>query len=218
MKSHLRRTGDYSIEIQGEELLLLPEKAIFWQEKQYLMLSDLHLGKARHFQKNGYAVPEGGKNLRILSQLIGHFQPEKVLFLGDLFHSTYNESIGQLEAFMEKHPTHYELVVGNHDILDEAHYDRLGMELTYGHRQEGPFCLCHEPMASQNAYVLSGHIHPGVRLQGRGRQRLRLPCFHFAAKQGILPAFGSFTGLHVIEPEAEDRVFVVLENEVLQVG
>lgn len=212
------RKGDCEFELCGEDLLLLPEKAIFWQNKSYLLLADLHLGKARHFRKNGFAVPDGEKNFHLLSKLIQHFQPEKVLFLGDLFHSTYNEAIELLASFMEKHPTTYELVVGNHDILEEEHYDRLGMELTYGHRQEGPFCLCHEPMVSNDAYVLSGHIHPGVRLQGRGRQSLRLPCYHFAAKQGILPAFGSFTGLHVLKPKAEDQVFVVLEEEVCRVN
>ena len=218
MKNNLRRHGDCELDLCGEELLLLPEKAIFWQEKSYLMLSDLHLGKARHFQKNGYPVPDGGKNLQVLSKLMQHFQPKKVIFLGDLFHSTYNESIDQLVQFMQAHPARYELVVGNHDILDEAHYDRLNMEMTHGHREEGPFCLCHEPMTSADAYVLSGHIHPGVRLQGRGRQKLRLPCYFFGKNQGILPAFGSFTGLHVLEPLAQDQVFVVLEEEVCQVS
>jgi DNA ligase-associated metallophosphoesterase len=214
----MRRKGDCELELCGESFLLLPEKAIFWEERGFLMLADLHLGKARHFRKSGFAVPDGEKNFLLLSKLIQHFQPEKVLFLGDLFHSTYNEAIGLLEAFMQKHPTTYELIIGNHDILAEEHYARLGMELTEGHRQEGPFCLCHEPMASSEGYVLSGHIHPGVRLQGRGRQSLRLPCFHFGESQGILPAFGSFTGLHMLQPEAEDQVFVVLEDEVCKIS
>ncbi len=214
----MKRIGDFAYNLCGENLLLLPEKAIFWQEKRYLLLADLHLGKARHFRKNGFAVPDSEKNFQLLSKLIRHFQPEKVLFLGDLFHSDYNLALDHLAAFMQQHPTHYELVIGNHDILSAENYARLGMQLTEGHRQEGPFCLCHEPMASEKAYVLSGHIHPGVRLQGAGRQSLRLPCYFFGEKQAILPAFGSFTGLHVLQPKAKDKVFVILENEVLQVN
>jgi hypothetical protein len=43
---------------------------------------------------------------------------------------------------------------------------------------------------------------------------LRLPCFHFGAHCGVLPAFGDFTGMHVVRPEAGDRVFVVAEHGV----
>ena len=50
------------------------------------------------------------------------------------------------------------------------------------------------------AYVLAGHLHPCVVLGGRAHQRLRLPCFHFGAQVGVLPAFGAFTGMHALRP------------------
>jgi metallophosphoesterase superfamily enzyme len=37
-----------------------------------------------------------------------------------------------------------------------------------------------------------------VVLGGRGGDRLRLPCFHFDAAVGVLPAFGPFTGMHAL--------------------
>ena len=66
-------------------------------------------------------------------------------------------------------------------------------------------------MARPGAYVLAGHSHPCVHL-GRGIDRLRLPCFHFGAAVGVLPAFGAFTGMHPIVREADDRVFAVADN------
>jgi metallophosphoesterase superfamily enzyme len=83
----------------------------------------------------------------------------------------------------------------------------------------GPFLLSHHPMEAVPAdrYNLAGHIHPGIRLSGLGRQRLRLPCFWFGKEQGLLPAFGSLTGTAPIEALAEDQVFVVTDEAVIEV-
>jgi hypothetical protein len=43
---------------------------------------------------------------------------------------------------------------------------------------------------------------------------LRLPCFHFGAEVGVLPAFGAFTGMHVMPRAPDDRVFVVAGDAV----
>lgn len=57
-------------------------------------------------------------------------------------------------------------------------------------------------------------------LGGRAQDRLRLPCFWFtdAARQavGVLPAFGSFTGMHLIDRRPEDRVFAVMPQRVIE--
>ncbi len=63
----------------------------------------------------------------------------------------------------------------------------------------------------------SGHVHPGVRLQGKGKQSLSLPCFHFTEKQCIMPAFGEFTGKFIIKPNGKDRVYVIAKSNNEQV-
>ena len=67
-------------------------------------------------------------------------------------------------------------------------------------------------------YALAGHIHPAVWLTGCGDPGLRLPCFWFARRHGILPAFGAFTGSAVVKPRAGDQVFVIAEDEVVKVA
>jgi metallophosphoesterase superfamily enzyme len=67
------------------------------------------------------------------------------------------------------------------------------------------------------AYALAGHWHPCVGVSGRAFERLRLPCFWLGDDSGqlpqqavgILPAFGSFTGMHPIEARPGDRVFAI---------
>jgi metallophosphoesterase superfamily enzyme len=76
----------------------------------------------------------------------------------------------------------------------------------------------HEPCDSSEGYTFSGHLHPGIAVAGAGKQRLRLPCFYFGRNCSILPAFGKFTGLAMLEPEEGEAVFVIAENSVLKVN
>jgi len=41
----------------NQDLLLLPQKAIYWQQQKALIVADVHFGKVGHFRKAGIAVP-----------------------------------------------------------------------------------------------------------------------------------------------------------------
>jgi hypothetical protein len=51
-------------------------------------------------------------------------------------------------------------------------------------------------------------------LGGKAHDRLRLPCFHLGPEVGVLPAFGGFTGMHVLPRRPSDRVFVIAGDSV----
>ena len=72
-------------------------------------------------------------------------------------------------------------------------------------------------ISDTKAFVFCGHVHPGVRLQGVGRQQIKLPCFYHSTSQLILPAFGAFTGLHILKPKLEDHVYVTTGKEVMEI-
>jgi metallophosphoesterase superfamily enzyme len=80
-----------------------------------------------------------------------------------------------------------------------------------------PFVLAHHPVPSGEGYVIAGHVHPGVRLHGAGRQRERLPCFTIGLDVAILPAFGDFTGLAHQDPCDSADVYAIAENRVIEV-
>jgi DNA ligase-associated metallophosphoesterase len=205
---------------QGQRLVLHASGAAYWKEAQTLFLADLHFGKAMHFRKRGIAVPPAlaDANWDRLAMVLLEFKPQRVVFLGDLFHSSYNSEWEGFKVLLSGFAqTHFELVRGNHDLPDDAPYRDMGLQVHDKPLAAGPFCLSHEPLPTipEGLYGLAGHIHPGVVLRGRGRQSLRLPCFYFGPRQGILPAFGLFTGLGIIEPEPGSRVFVLAENQVI---
>ena len=212
-----------NISIAGEQLQLLPQKAVYLPEHKALLLADLHFGKVNHFRKAGIAVPlkANEKNTESLIELLQETKPERVIFLGDLFHSHYNEEwevIGQVAAHFK--PVLFQLVLGNHDILSDHQYQRHGFSL---HTQltVGNLLLTHEELNRVPAkyYNLSGHVHPGVRLNGKGRQALVLPCFYFGKRKGLLPAFGSFTGLATLRPKNGDQIFaIVTGKKVMRIG
>ena len=207
-----------SVEIRGEKMYLLAEKAIYWEAKDLLLIADLHLGKSAHFRKNGIAVPAKAedKNWWVLKKLFDKIKPKRVNFLGDLFHSVYNNEWEVFSELIQQYPKiQFELTIGNHDILDPTLYQNLKFKL-YKTLIEDPFIFTHEPIETENElYNLAGHIHPGVRLKGKGNQKHRLACFYFGKNSGLLPAFGSFTGLYSINVKKNDQVFVVVGDEVI---
>jgi metallophosphoesterase superfamily enzyme len=108
----------------------------------------------------------------------------------------------------------FELVRGNHDILSEHQYHRHGLRL-HSQLTIGNLLLTHEELGRvpSTLYNLSGHVHPGVRLRGKGRQSLVLPCFYFGRRKGLLPAFGSFTGLATVRPREGETIFAIVGEE-----
>ena len=210
------------IEVAGETLELLPEKAIFWKRNKALFLSDLHLAKDAHFRKNGFAVPAGLSEVTLqrLSGLMETRQPQTVYFLGDLFHSEYNRQVDLLQQWHQQYAdVQLVLISGNHDILENSLYAAMQVEVVPQSLFLPPFELVHEPPDNPvpGRYYLCGHIHPAFRLTGKSRQSLRLPCFWMGEQVGVLPAFGTFTGSKVIRANKEDRVFVVAEDQVVKV-
>lgn len=188
-----------------------------------LMLSDLHFGKSTHFRKAGIPVPVKvfQKNLDVLSHLLDKWNPAGICFLGDLFHSDINIEFDWFHDWTKQYPAlKIELVRGNHDIFPASVYKQAGMKVYPLAVHKGPFVFAHDPQYNvrPDDYVISGHIHPGVQLTGSGRQSLCLPCFYFGENQALLPAFGEFTGLALIRPKKSEKVFVIGEGKVHEIG
>jgi uncharacterized protein len=211
-------------QLLNQDLLLLPERAIFWQQQKALIVADVHLGKSGHFRKAGIAVPRevGFDDLRCLTRLINQHQPETICFLGDLFHSDMNNDWNDFAQWRRQHPqVAMQLIIGNHDIIKEQHYHDVDVS-THSELQWGPFLMLHHPqgliqLQQHNHYVFCGHIHPGVKLVGKGRQSVTLPCFTFGSRQAILPSFGKFTGKVALYHPVNDKVFGILERKVFAV-
>ena len=89
------------IKLLAEKVELLPQKALWFKARKLLLVADLHFGKINHFRKSGIPVPAkaNDKNTELLINILNQTNPERIVFLGDLFHSHYNEEwevVGQI--------------------------------------------------------------------------------------------------------------------------
>jgi DNA ligase-associated metallophosphoesterase len=221
----MKLTGDALIfKLLEQDLALLPQKAIYWRQQKALIAADVHLGKVGHFRKAGIAVPRDMEQseLSVLSDLVYEHKPEKLILLGDFFHSDINSDWDWLVLWRSQFPKlEIILVKGNHDIIDENHYKKLNI-IIVDELLTGPFLMLHHPLALdelKNAagYVFCGHIHPGISLTGKARQHITLPCFAFGDNQAILPSFGTFTGRVAIRSNKTDRIFAIANDKVLAI-
>lgn len=199
----------------GHTVWLLPEHALWWPEGKALFVADLHLGKAATYRALGQPVPSGttAKNLSRLGQLVAHYQPEQLVFLGDFLHARQARTasvLSQVAAWRENHAQlACTLVRGNHDSRAGDPPAALNIHVVNEPYLVGPFAACHHPQTHSSHAVLAGHLHPAAQLQGPARDRLRLPCFVFEGRSAILPAFGEFTGGYTVQPKPGMQLFAV---------
>lgn len=218
----LSMSSTFTKNIQNQTWKLLPEKAIYWEEKKTLIVTDLHIGKSGHFRKSGIAAPStiNAKNLERLGKLIEVYQPSTLLVLGDLFHSKANREWLEFEEWLKNFESqNIQLVTGNHDLLHQSFYESANISV-FETLDMGDFLFVHDPddtIESDSKHtVVAGHIHPGISIKGKGRQSLRFPCFLFSDERILLPAFGEFTGLYTIKPEENEQIYAVVEGNILE--
>lgn len=211
-------------EWHGQTLWLSPERCVYWQEAETLMVADIHFGKSGHFRKEGIGIPQTvfQEDLHRLFALIQHFKPRELLVVGDFFHSHLNSEILLFEKWRKDVPQlKVQLVQGNHDLLPATWYASNDIELHEDSLEKGPFLFVHDVSVHEqteaDAYRISGHIHPGIRIEGIAKQSLRFPCFYFGHAYAVLPAFSRFTGLHTIRPKKQEQVFAIVNKSIIEV-
>ena len=207
------------ITICDEVFSLDPTGAIFWRNQDMLLIADVHFGKVAHFRKYGAAVPSkaSSTNYKKLEEAIARHNPSTICFLGDLFHSTLNNEWKLFETWTQKTNADIILISGNHDIISPHKFEDLGIQVV-NELQIKKFLLTHHPTERNGYFNFSGHIHPGIKMQGSGRQSIKLSCFYKTKQQLILPAFGNFTGKHILHPSENDTVYAIVEGEVICVS
>lgn len=213
----------FPLEIANETLHLLPERALYWPRTQTLFIADPHFGKDATFRAHAIPLPEGttATELERLTQALDRTGAQQLIILGDLLHAAKGRAPAVLDAVSAWRSRHAGLAIylvrGNHDRHAGDPPADWHMELVDGPTPGPNWVLNHEPLEPETGYALVGHLHPAVQLTGKGRQALKLPCFWFGAKCGVLPAFSEFVDHGTVRPRQGEQVFVVTQEQVLAV-
>lgn len=179
----------------GHELVALPQGALFWPARRALLVADLHLEKASWFARFGQMLPpyDSHATLSDLTALAVATAACEIWCLGDSFHDV--EGCDRLPVAARTLLTdltgslRFIWITGNHD---RGFVDRCGGEVMDEASVDG-LVLRHEAEPGDPRPELSGHFHPKLRVNIRGRNVARR-CFVATASKLILPAFGSLTG------------------------
>jgi len=192
----------------GHDFLAEPQGALWWPERRALLVADLHLEKASWFAKFGQFLPpyDSIATLTCLNELVERMRPTTLYCLGDSFHDKFGcdrlpEAARALLLGMTGR-LDWVWILGNHDPGFADHcggrlVEELGVE---------NLILRHEAQPGDPRPELSGHYHPKLRLQIRGK-RVARRCFVASGRKLILPAFGALTGgLDAHHPEIMKKV------------
>jgi DNA ligase-associated metallophosphoesterase len=208
------------VQLAGEEVWLLADKALYWPAGEALLIADIHFGKAAAYRALGQPVPQGttSSNLQRLDRLLAQYRCRQLIFLGDFLHARGSHAPATLAALHAWRERNAELAIllirGNHDRSAGDPPATLNIQVVAEPHLLGPFALQHEPDPHPSHQVLAGHVHPVCVLRGRGRQRLRLPCFSLDDGVCLLPAFGAFTGGMQVDPQPGRRLYAVGDGGV----
>ncbi len=214
--------------IDNQNFWISPERVLFWEEENALIVADVHIGKTGHFRKAGIPIPQSvyKEDLQRLMAQIYFFKTERLIIVGDLSHSKSNK---ELDLFIKWRKDfsllHIDLIKGNHDILKENWYTEADIKLHAQHLILNNFLFQHEEnndtvtTPPENiSYTFNGHVHPGIKLRGQAKQSFMFPCFYFGEKNCILPAFSKFTGTYQIKPQKGEVAYALTGSDVIKMG
>ena len=216
-----------TIQIAGETVTLLPERAMFLPARGMLLVADLHLGKAETYRSLGVPMPEGiaEESLERLERAIDRSGAARVIVLGDLVHCEegMEDPVVEIMARWRRRVSlPMSLIGGNHDAAVSIPRS-WRVEDDGAERRLGPFRLQHHPRPTDapvdgdDPVVLAGHLHPVLSL-GEGARRVLAHAFVVEPGQVILPAFTPFARGARVRPEFDRgrRIFAIAEGQVVE--
>jgi len=192
----------------GETFAASADGALYWPAREALLVADLHLEKASWFARLGQFLPpyDSHATLTALAGEIERTGARRLYCLGDSFHDRFGcdrldagarELLTSLTSRLD-----WTWIVGNHDPGFADHCGGTIAEEV----ELGGIILRHEALRGEPRPEISGHFHPKLRVNLRGR-RVSRRCFVASAAKIIMPAFGSLTGgLDAHHPEIIGQV------------
>ncbi|MDZ7710390.1 MAG: ligase-associated DNA damage response endonuclease PdeM [Roseovarius sp.] len=180
--------------LAGATLLALSSGALYWEARNLICVSDLHLGKALRRARAGEPpLPpyETRDTLTRLESDLRRTGATTVICLGDSF----DDTLAALALPAAEKLWITRLQAGRRWVWIEGNHDPGPVDLGGAHLAElpsPPLTFRHIAHPGQSGEV-SGHYHPKMRLALRG-QSISRPAFLIDGDRVILPAYGTYTG------------------------
>lgn len=174
--------SDYAFTFAGQRFIARASGALYWPDRDMLILADLHLGKSERIARRGGTLLPPFETRETLARLMAELdalRPARLALLGDVFDDDL-----AADALPDPDRALLDMVTGRCAtiILSGNHDPGAGADT---HLEAG---LTLRHIAAEGPDI-SGHFHPKARVAGRAR-----PCFLIGRSHLILPASGHYTG------------------------
>ena len=168
------------------------ERCLILDRERTLVIGDLHLGYEKALEDEGVYIPRmNTESIRdSLNRIISKYEPETIVLLGDIKHDFRRAKfegkeevrrildliLGAADVILIKgnHDNYLQNIVSDYGLQAVEHADIGGYRLEHGHVDSGV-----RP-------VIIGHEHPSVRIAGALSGGVKVQCFMYARKEGVI--------------------------------
>lgn len=203
---------------------------LYSEERNLLVLADLHLGLEGTMTREGNYVPKHQLDtiLEDIEEARSLTGASRILVNGDLkneFKTRYTET-NEIKEFLEFLDEEFEetvIVKGNHDTFLDSTVEQYNLELKDYHK-EGKLLFIHGDRGIENlevgdySTVIIGHEHPALVLEDDIGVREKVSCFLYGETDdgkniAVLPAFSRFSrGTGVNETPVKELLSPILRE------
>ena len=189
-----------------------PRRRCTGRREKTLFVADFHLGKAASFRSAGIPLPSGTttENVERLDRAIDTTGAQAVVFLGDFLHSAEGRAHAHARALRRvararTRRSSSRSCAATTTRTPATRREAWGVALHRGGRAPRPLHRSTTSPAQRAAATRSRATSIPPCASPARASSLRLPCFWFGARYGVLPAFGAFTGTAEVLPREATR-------------
>ena len=149
------------------------ERCLILEKERTLVIGDLHLGYEKALEDDGIYIPRmNTDSIRdSLNRIISKYEPETIVLLGVL---RLIMEAAKVIVVKGNHDNYIQNIIADFGLEAVDYVDIGGYRLEHGHDDSGV-----RP-------VVIGHEHPSVRIPGELAGGMKVQCFLYMRKEGII--------------------------------
>lgn len=168
------------------------ERCLLLKNEETVVIGDLHLGYEKALEDDGMYIPRvNTDSVRAsINRILSKYEPKRVVLLGDIKHDFKRvkyEGKEDVKLIINLISEAAEVVVvkGNHDNYIQNIVAELGIEAV-DYVDIAGYRLEHGHVDSGIRPVVIGHEHPSVRIPGAFSGGMKIQCFLYMRKEGVI--------------------------------
>jgi hypothetical protein len=202
------------IEIKGEQMELLPERAIFWPSMELLMIADIGCA----FTKKTL-IESGLDELDHIKSIVAKRSVKRVLLLGDVApegRSFDKALLHEIKMWSQNIRCPFYIAFPKPAFITPEEIKGYGVAAWADPLIIPPFAFTSEPVELERYFSFSGNTHPQVVLK-KGGERHFYPCFQIKEHQAILPSFTDDVPSQSISWTSEEKIYAIDGDTIINI-